>query len=300
MSFNFSGSYAIKDNTVISFIDSINYSGILQNIEVTNNFCSNYKDWILSTTLNSITGLDNFNFLVYSNGTSQSFDMFYIKNKDRRFRCFKGEYLYHQLAWRNNWKSWKYIDDEPIHKNDAVVISLPFSDTGNKHFLMDQLLRDCELLKVPVLVDCAYFGICKNINFNFNYDCITDVVFSLSKTFPVANARIGIRFSKVDDDDLMFVYQKMDYTNKLGAHLGNKLIEHFSPDYIHNKYNDKQTMCCNILGITPSNTVIFGIDSSKKYNEYNRGSITNRLGLHKLLTEEKQKIKEILNASANP
>ena len=27
-----------------------------------------------------------------------------------------------------------------LKKNDAVVISLPFSDTGSKHFLMDKII----------------------------------------------------------------------------------------------------------------------------------------------------------------
>lgn len=276
----YGGSFAIQDSHVLKYMSSLSLIPALHDNDITRKFCKNYLEWILSTKNNSITGLINFQHSVFSNGTSQSFDMFYIKNKNRRFRCFRGEYIYHQLAWRNNWTDWLFIDQAPLSENDAVVISLPFSDTGNEHPEMNQLLQECNKLKIPVLVDCAYFGICSNINFNFNNTCITDIVFSLSKTFPVAHARIGMRLTKVDDDDLLFVYDKINYNNRLSAKLGLDLFTQYGPDYIYNKYFVKQQKMCTQLNVEPSNTVIFGIDKQELYPEYNRGNLTNRLSFH--------------------
>lgn len=244
-------------------------------------FCKKYLQWINSTTLNTITGIENFPYAVYSNGTTEAFDKFYIKNNKKRFRCFRGEYIYHQLTWRNNWPDWKFLEDEPLREQDAVVISLPFSDTGNEHLQMRQVLQTCTELNIPVLIDCVYFGVCSNIEFDFNYTCITDITFSLSKTFPLAYARVGMRLTKVDDDDSLLVLHKIGYTNRIGAALGVQLIEKFSPDYIVNKYQRQQIDMCDKLGIIPSNTVLFGIDTQNKYPEYNRGGPTNRLGLYK-------------------
>ena len=61
------------------------------------------------------------------------------------------------LQWRNHFKNWKYINNLDIKKNDAVVISLPFSDTGSKHQDMEKLIDLCDRLNVPVLIDCCYF-----------------------------------------------------------------------------------------------------------------------------------------------
>lgn len=295
----FGGSFAIQDQEIIDFIQTVDYRNCLWNDTINRDFCSVYRNWIMTTTKNKVSSLDSFPYALYSNGTSESFEMFYIKNKDRRFRCFKGEYIYHQLAWRNNWQDWIFIEDEALNANDAVVVSLPFSDTGNKHDGMDLLLTQCEELNIPVLIDCAYFGVCSDINFDFSSKCITDITFSLSKQFPVAHARVGIRFTKVDDDDLMFVYDKINYNNRLGANLGLELLENFSPDYICNKYKSKQSLCCNLLDVAPSKTVLFGIDSNSRFNEYNRGSATNRLGFYKWYTKSDQEIKEFLNASTN-
>jgi len=132
-----------------------------------------------------------------------------------------------------------------------------------------------------VLVDCAYYGSCRNIDIDLAYPCITDVTFSLSKTFPLAYARIGIRYTRTDDDDTMFVYHKISYNNKIGALIGLEYFKNFSPDYIPNKYIDKQQKFCYTLGVETSKTVLFGIDTQNQYPQYNRGGNTNRLSFHK-------------------
>ena len=172
----YGGAFSIKDSVVVEYMKSLNLLESLWEENITKDFCSNYRDWISKTKNNTIKGLDLFPYSVYSNGTTQAFEMFYIRNRHRRFRCFKGEYIYHQLAWRNNWPDWKFIEDDALRPNDAVVISLPFSNTGNEHDQLEWLLETCIILGIPVLVDCAYFGTCKNLNFDFTKSCITDVV----------------------------------------------------------------------------------------------------------------------------
>lgn len=295
----YGGSFSILDLDVLNLIENVNYSKCLFDDTISKKFCIAYKKWIQSTKGNQIYGLENFPVFTFSNGTSETFNMFYENNKNRRFRCFKGEYIYHSLAWRNNWPDWKYIEDGRLHKNDAVVISLPFANTGNTHEEMNFILHNCSAMNIPVLIDCAYFGICKGINFNFNHDCITDVVFSLSKTFPVAHARIGIRFTKTDNDDSMLVYNKINYNNRLGAHLGLALIQNFSPDYIYKKYYTKQKLFCKLLNLESSKTITFGLDKNNIYPEYNRGSNVNRLSFYKHYTKTHNQIKELINGSTN-
>jgi len=278
----YGGSFSIQDTQVIEFITGLNLTNSLWVDDINYQFCEKYFEWITDTKNNVFKGLENFPYKLYSNGTSQTFDLFYIKNKNRRFRCLHGEYIYHQLAWRNSWPDWKFIDDLDLESNDAVVVSLPFADTGDEHKLKE-ILAACEEKNIPVLIDCAYFGTCKNVEFDLSYNCITDVAFSLSKIFPVAHARIGMRLTKHDDDDLMLVYDKINYNNRIGARLGLELITNFNSDYICDKYAANQILLCNQLDVTPSKTILFGLDYHSKYPEYNRGGAVNRLGLHKVL-----------------
>jgi hypothetical protein len=276
-------SSAIRDPDVLDFLKTLKVD-LTEVLEIpADNFCLAYINWIKSFKSNNILGLENFPHVAYSNGTTESFDKFYLNNNGKRFRCFKGEYLYHELSWRNNCE-WLYVEDAPLEKNDALVVSAPFADTGNEHSEYRKILKECEEKNINVLVDCAYYTISSKLSVDLNFSCITDVTFSLSKTFPIAHARIGIRLSKQDTDDSLFVYQKSKYNNRLGAYIGHQLINKFSPDYIVNKYTDKQFEICKTLNVQPSHTVLFGLGGDE-WKEYYRGTETNRLSFHKFLHE---------------
>jgi hypothetical protein len=79
----------------------------------------------------------------------------------------------------------------------------------------------------------------------------------------------------------MFVYHKISYNNKLGASLGMRFIENFTPDFLPQKYMQKQKEFCKKLDVEPSATILFGIDHKNKYDHYNRGGNSNRLSFHK-------------------
>lgn len=255
----------------------------LTNKHIHQDFCASYLKWISATKSNSWHGLEQFPVMSFSNGTTESFDKFYLKNIGSRLRFFRGEYMYHQVAARRYFKQSCFIEDQPLSKDDAVVISFPFSDTGNEHDLMRSVLQQCTALQIPVLLDCSYFGVCSGLQFDLDHDCITDVTFSLSKCFPVPNLRIGMRLSRTDDDDLLLVLNKTGYVNRLACAVGLDLIKIYHADYIWQTYQTAQKQICDTLQVSPSHCVIFGIDSHLRYPEYNRGGNTNRLCLSKYL-----------------
>jgi len=284
---HFGGASSVVDSSMMAttykLITAACADDSLNDLGIQEEFLTAYKKWITSGELNDLKNLDKFPVAAYSNGTSESFDKFYMKNHEKRFRCFRGEYMYHMATWRNICPAWKYIDEAPLAAGDAVVISLPFSDTGDVHAPTQTVLNQCNVLGIPVLIDCAFMGICSDIEFDFDQPCITDVTFSLSKTFPVANLRIGMRLTRTDDDDSLLVHGKTNYTNRLGAAVGLKLIDAYSVDYNYNMWQPMQEKFCNQLDIAPSKSVIFGI-ATDKFREYNRGGDTNRLCFAKWLS----------------
>jgi hypothetical protein len=282
----FGNAFAIEDSNVVDLLNNaIRVSDVVKDDNVHTRFLIKYREWIQSTKNNTISGLEQFPYACFTNGTTEAFDKFYAKHSTRRFRFFKGEYVYHRLSCRNNNYDWKYIDDSKLDKNDVVIISLPFSDTGNKHTQLDHILDTCNSLDIPVLLDCAYFGICSGLDFNFTHKCIKEITFSLSKTFFSAHIRIGMRLSRQDDDDPLFVTNKMGYVNRLSGQIGINLLDHLSPDYIFDKYRQRQLDYCNILGVESSNCVLFGIGDDR-WNDYNRDRETNRLSFHKFLADD--------------
>lgn len=289
------GAFAIKDPDFLRTLDQYgpDWNYVFNSNYHTNEFCEQYLEWIKHSQHSSFIGLDEFSHYAFSAGTTESFDKFYMKNHTRRFRCFQGEYLYHELTWRNCWPNWRYIESDEIRVNDAVVISLPFADTGDKHQKYDQLMEDCCRLGVPVLIDCAYFGLVTEFEFDLSWPCIKDVTFSLSKYFPIAHARVGMRLTRVNDDDPLFVYQYRSYNNKHGAVLGQYMMSNFDCNFLIDRYREKQKTFSEMINVCPTRTVMFALGDNK-WQDYNRGGELNRLSFHKYLHLDTEEFKTIM------
>ena len=275
----------IPDSTVVDFINNTVDAKYLYDEDIVPKFINRYYEWIQESKLNSLSGLDKFNSIDFVHGTSQAFDFWYQKHHNRRFRCFKGDYVYHKVSWKNYF-DWAYIEDDKLDSNDAVVISIPFSDFGSVHPGLNDLLDICDKLNVPVFVDAAYYCIARDINFNLDRKCIDTIAFSMSKAFYGAERlRIGLRCRKTNEDDGCVLFNQFHCVSKIAAGVGYELCKSFSPDYNQLKYNKKQTKICNDLNITPSNCVIFGLTDKDhlQFQDYDRGTSWRRVCISSLL-----------------
>lgn len=270
----YAGSRFIKDEHTMNHLENLSFSlGDIVLSNLNHEYTSTFRKWINSTTTNTIIGLDAFNYCDFCHGTTEAFDKFYIQNHTRRLRVFKADYAYHKFSHKN----FEFLENDILRPNDAIIISLPFSDTGEE-YQYDRILQAADKLNIPVLVDCCWFGTCSDVIFNFSYSCITTITFSLSKSFPVSRFRIGIRFSKDDFDDGLTAYTRDNYVNTLAQYIGISFMESFSPDYIPNKYRNKQAHLCETMRITPSKVVLLGLGDAE-WSFLNRGGEHNRLCL---------------------
>jgi hypothetical protein len=280
----YGGAWAIESTEYKNTIDRvIRDQGRQLEATDTNRFLHAYREWFSST--HHIHGLDLFDGLTCSLGTTETFDKFYIAHNSRRLRLWRGEYFYHQMAARNVFSDWAWTGSEPIRAGDVVMVSLPFADTGSTPEDLDAVLDQCEQLQVPVLIDMAYINLAVGLDIDLSRDCIKVITTSLSKVFPVPYHRIGMRMTKGITDDLMIAYQQNQYVNKFGCGLGMELITKYPADHTHSTYSQRQRNMCEQLGVEASPCVIFGIDTKGKHQQYNRGASTNRLCFSKSWAE---------------
>jgi len=272
------GSRAVQDPVAVEFIqsivDDIDLHQVINQKQHLSDFLSSITEWLQQHTTNSIVGIDQFQ-PDFSAGTTQSFDSFYWRHRDRRMRCFVGEYFYHIKTWISTATNWSFItDQDPLQPGDALVISVPFCDTGNQPNNLNTVLEQCEQLSIPVLIDSCYYTISSGIDLDLTSPAIDTVAFGLSKAFPVAHLRIGIRYTRDSVFDGQKLHNTINYNNIFGAYVGKKLITRFKSDYIHSVYNEKQKQVCNHLGLEPSASVLFAVGDSK-WNQYNRQHLLN-------------------------
>ena len=247
-----------------------------------------FYDWITDPADKNILGLDKFTHRHYTQGTSQVFDNFVMRNSQRQIVNFLGDFQYHSCIARHcDHKVIKSVND--LQNNQSLIISLPFSDTGDQHDEFDQIIQRCNQLDIPVCLDLAYWGIARNMHIDLEKcHCIKEVTCSLSKPFAsLESHRVGVRFSREYMDDGICMINEVNMANEWSMSLGIWFMQRFSNSFNWQKYEGKYTKIIEELGLKSTDTVIFGI-SKDRYHDFNRGiKDNNRICISDFLKEQR-------------
>lgn len=290
----FKGGYAIKDAEISQQLadyakNKIDWDAAFPadgKHSIQQEYKETFKSWIQSTKLNTVEGLDLFRYSSITNGTSEAFQMFMLRHNHRKFKFFVGDFMMHKVASNVMRADWGWINTPgDITYGDAVIISLPFSDTGEEHTYLREALDQAKKCHVPVLVDMAYFGMCHDIHINLSHKAIEEVTFSLGKTFPLIGARAGIRFQKEEIDDPVVFANQNGIVNNIACMLGDYAMKSWSPDFIPKKYRQCYSEVCHHYNFNETRCLVFATTSDPQYSALNRGNVRTRLCVSKLLEE---------------
>jgi hypothetical protein len=233
-------------------------------------FLNKFDKWVHSSNKN-VKGLPTNKYLTA--GITDVFDKTYIKYN--KIGIFPGEYSYHCMILE------EYLAESRITYNlaeaDIIIVSHPFSADG---LSSNEKLQLADSYNKPILVDCAYFGVCSDISFDFTpYKNIVSVAFSLSKTFGTGNLRIGLLYT--NDFYPYAVWDEWFYQSYSNIDYHYNLIDKIGPDDLAKQFKKQQIKLCNKYKLQPSNTILFGLDKIGRYDNYRRHDV-NRICLSKL------------------
>lgn len=249
-------------------------------------FLEYYPKWIESSKLNNFSGLESYPYRFISLGVTQSLDEFFYEmaTENRRIRMFKGEYPYSRdviVDW--DWDR-DFIENRQLQENEAVIISAPFSATGNIHPKFNWLLDECYKLNNPVFVDCAFFGTCGNIIINLNHSAIRSVAFSTTKGVQCGDFRAGIKFTKKNSGSIK-IQTDWHHGIHLNVCISLYLMKQFSPDYNYKKYRKAQERVCKYFNLESTRCIQFGI-GGKGWEYFSRDGVVNRIALKEVIKKE--------------
>lgn len=256
----FSSGNSIKDTEVIDYVQGLQLSKHLLNPWIVEQFEEQFPSWISAGTRYKLHNFDQFRYVGFSAGTQESFINFYLSNKDKRFRVFQGDYWWHMDIWSKINANWAYIEDDELRPGDVCICSYPFALTGDKHRDFDWLVDQCNRIGVKLLVDFIYLPNSDGaVDIDLSADCIEQITFSFSKTFPVQCAKIAVRMCKTKPQDPMQMSNDENICNRLSAGLALDIINQFPVDYNVKKYKLQQQHWCSKLGLLPTKVVHFGL-----------------------------------------
>lgn len=266
----FSSGNSIKDKQVLQFIQGINAVQYLKDPWISKKFEEYFHEWVSACTRFNLKGFDQFKEGCFAQGSQEYFLNFYLRNRTKRFRIHRGEYWWHMEVWKNLGMEWTYIDEGDITSNDVVIVSTPFALTGKVHKDLENTITLCEKHNAELMLDFIYLPnlTTENFEIDLNYECIKTISFSLSKTFPVQNAKIAIRFSRKKINDPMQISNDENVANRLSCGIGLEVMQRFEIDYMAKKYHSQQIHWCNVLGLIPTDVVHFA--SGAPYTRFGR------------------------------
>lgn len=238
-----------------------------------------FQDWIYQSRYNKVIGLDLFPISAYSCGSLESIVSFVHRHcVNRRIRFSRAEFVGSKIAANHARAQWCFLEEQDISQSDAVILSFPFSGNGSIYPQYQEIIDRCDRLEVPVLIDACYYPISHGITLDVSAPCITDVVFSQSKSISV-QMRLGLRFCKIDHDDIVQTNSNLGLFNRLGAFIGMNIMQEYSHDWFVNKYRPRHHEVCSQYQIEPTNTFTLAISQDPQYlrGGYNRVCITDEI-----------------------
>lgn len=249
-------------------------------------FKDTFLEWIQSSKLNCIEGLHSYPRQDITLGVTQALDQFHyqIACEGRRLRLFRGEYPYNRDV--TSFRSMDFIEERPLQDGDAVILSCPFSATGAIHSEHHNLLDEAEKKSIPVFLDMAWFGTCRDLSLDLSHPAIQHVAFSLTKGLTCGNYRSGLRFSRhMDNKDRITLQNKWNHGIHLNTFIGTHVMKQFSPDTQQIKYYEIQNEICEKLQLNPSLCVHIATSDDPKWAAFHRDSVTNRINLRVVIKQ---------------
>ena len=267
----FSSGNSIKDPELLDFIQKSNLNKFLLDPWIVKKFEERWISWLQESNGQNynLKNLELFKHACYSQGTQESFLNFYMTNRNKRFRVFKGEYWWHMDIWSKLDYNWKYIEEDEIKKDDVCIVSHPFALYGRRHDQFNWLIEQCDKVGSEVLVDLIYLPNSMNlaVDLDLSASCIRQITFSLSKTFPVQCAKVAIRLTKSKLDDPMQMSNDENISNRISTGLGMDIMNNFPITYMVQKYKQSQIDWCKRLQLKPTDVVHFAVGESYNNKE---------------------------------
>jgi len=232
---------------------------VSRDTQIVDNTVDKFKNW-LHNTANLYLGLGQFDYVDAIDGNTQAFDLFYLRHRNKHIKICKGEWIYNVQQLEANNFNWSYVEDVPLAKGDALLISAPFSGYGAIHPNMQNLLNQCEDLQIPVLIDACFSVVTSKVVYDFSSPAIENISFGCSKIFPLQGVPAGIRYSRLPLNDFQTIKLKREYQNRLNFAVLNRFLD-IPQQTIIDIIKQRQTHWCDYFKLQPCDVGYYGLAS---------------------------------------
>lgn len=218
-------------------------------------FLEEIDRWINEHSRVRYLGLETFSRRDAIHGTTHQLDELHQLHGSA-ITVYRGEYKYHRRLTDFSVREITHYSE--IEPEMVFVASYPSCITTSYHDKFDKLLDHCAEHNVPVHIDGAWFGQCRNFEFDVTHPAVQSVSVSLSKALGMGSQRIGIRYTREKTVGPISIMNDFDYCNVSDMWLGVEAMKHFGSDYWWRNYEDLYTKVCADFNLEESNSIHVG------------------------------------------
>jgi hypothetical protein len=239
----------LSDTRIEELISDVLHGRTDRNIldSVYSEFKQEMTDWLISSKLNSLSGLDKFSRVDIINGCTQFIDNLYMMGP---VQVLRGDYRYHQrlgLAYVKDVGS--LIPDIPL------IVAMPFPSVGAPHQDMEELLEECRIKNIHVHIDGAWITCCRDVVFDFSDPVIKSVGISLSKGLGLGWNRVGLRWTRSSVSDSITIMNDFQMNNRANVIIGLHFLRNLETDYLWTTHGDRYHKICKDFDLKPTKAI---------------------------------------------
>lgn len=252
--------------------DSFSVAQVSKTDDIFNSFKCLFTEYITSTKLNSVVGLEKSlrNDIIL--GCTQYIDDLHIRYPV--IQVLEHEYNYHVRLKPNLIP----CNMDTLRANIPLIISIPFSYYGSTHPDMSDILDKCTELNIPVYLDGAWLTASKNVHIDFSHPAVVSLGISLSKGLGLSGwNRIGMRYTKDITEDSITVMNDHLQIPSVPVLVGSYFMKNVEIDHLWNTHGHNHYKICSDFNLNTTDTIhmatkdnkILGICNLLRYLEHN-------------------------------
>jgi hypothetical protein len=217
--------------------------------ELQNSFINEADRYFRATELNTITGLDAFSVREAIIGCNHAIDSLIMQHGIDGLQIFEHDYKYYQRLD----PVISYAKPGQLVSRKPILMAMPSPGYLGLHPNQIEILDEALEKNCEVHMDCAWLGAARGIAFDFSHPAITSVFMSLSKSMDLWWNRIGVRYTKIQDDtNPITIYNKHGMIPSGLLKTGLRYIRCVQPDHVWIHFNDRYMAMCKHLYLRPT------------------------------------------------
>ncbi len=171
-------------------------------------------------------------------------------HKGRRPVIFENDFWYFQEIIDTKLKS-----VSELKENDLLIVSVPFFETFKYKHNMDDILKRCCDLDIPVMLDLIWLPLA-TVERPLRYtDCVQIIAQSMTKALPLSGIKGGVCFWRQPVPKRFNMYP---LGNNVGFAITKKYLEHFGYYHVRDSLRNLQNKWCKMLSLQPHTMVMCG------------------------------------------